>query len=207
MAASGNSESTTSMNAHDAIAERRFRNRLLSRLQLADLMALLMVAATAFSAYATWRTASIANSIYLAAERAYFGIASTTLDESRPGDPRVTIDYRNLGNVSATDLKILRRVIIDGAEVKSSTKVTMPGILSPGPRHLFHLQIPPAAYAPIAAGKSSLEVQIAAAYTNPRRDPLCYTADLIYDVEEKDFDVKSGSLDCAAQRGLWPNNN
>jgi hypothetical protein len=197
-------EPTTPASERDQLALRRFRDRLLAGVHIADLMALLMVAATAFSAYATWETAAIANAIYQASERAYFGIAKTSLDDSRPTDPRVSIDYRNLGNVSATDLKILRRLFINGVEVKSSTRVTRPGILSPGPPHLFYLQIPPAAYDPIATGKSALVVQVAATYTNPWREPLCYMVDLTYNLEEQDFDVKTGSLDCAAQNGLWP---
>ncbi|HLW71202.1 MAG TPA: hypothetical protein VKS22_11345 [Candidatus Binataceae bacterium] len=197
-------EATTSREAQAAITQQRFTDQLLSRLNLADFMAVLMVAATAFSAFATWRTASIANAIYAAAERAYFGLESTTLDASRPGHPRVVIDYRNLGDVSATNLKIIWRLIIDGEEVKSTTKIITPGILSPGTQHLFRMPIPPAAYASIVAGKSSLEVQIAAAYNNLRGNPLCYMAKLVYDAEEKDFDITNGTLDCAAQRGLWP---
>ncbi|MGH7839744.1 MAG: hypothetical protein ACREQC_18260, partial [Candidatus Binataceae bacterium] len=73
------------MDARESIAERRFRRRLLSEVELADFMAIMMVLATALSAYATWRTSSIANAIYLASERAYFGIESATLDDSQPG--------------------------------------------------------------------------------------------------------------------------
>ncbi|MGH7840466.1 MAG: hypothetical protein ACREQT_02985, partial [Candidatus Binataceae bacterium] len=204
MGASGNSESTTRMDARESIAERRFRRRLLSEVELADFMAIMMVLATALSAYATWRTSSIANAIYLASERAYFGIESATLDDSQPGDPRVTVDYRNFGNVSGTNVKLLRRLFIDGAEVKSSTKISTPGILSPEAPHLLYIHIPPSAYAAIKAGKSSLEIQIAAKYTNLRLQPLCYMAHRVFDAREKDFDVNGGTLDCAALRGLWP---
>jgi hypothetical protein len=204
MAASDDSQSKTRVDKAQAIAERQFRRRLLSEVEVADFMAVMMVLATAFSAYATWRTSSIANAIYLASERAYFGIESITMDENQPGSPRITIDYRNFGNVMATDLKLLRRVIIDGAEIKSLTQITTPGILSPDAPHLLHISIPASAFQAIVAGKSSLQIQIAAKYTNPRLQTLCYLASRFFDFRESDFDVRGGTLDCAAQRGLWP---
>jgi hypothetical protein len=75
-------------------------------LEFADLMAFLMVAATAFSGYATWRTATIANQFLTSSERPYFGAEAVRLDQSRPGAPRVYIDYRNFGHVPADNVRL-----------------------------------------------------------------------------------------------------
>jgi hypothetical protein len=205
MGDSGDStESTSARAAGETIAERRFRSRLVSQLQFADFMGVMMVVATAFSALATWRTATIANAIYLAAERAYFGVESIQLNAREPNDPRVEIDYRNFGNVTATHMKMLHRMTIDGAQVTSATKVTHPGILSPGVSHLLYLHVPAAAYAQVVAGKSELTVQIAVAYTNPRMQPLCYMNTFTYASAERYFVHSGGTLDCADQHGIWP---
>lgn len=177
---------------------------MLTQIELADFLALMMVLATIFSAYATWRTARIADSIYLAAERAYFGIESMTFNDSRSNDPRIVIDYRNLGNVTAMRVKMLRRMTIDGAEVTAATKFTRPGILSPSVPHFAYFHLQPAIYARILAGQSSLVIQIAVEYTNPRLQLLCYTNTYTYDPGEQTFNGSGGSLDCADQRGIWP---
>jgi hypothetical protein len=192
--------------AREAVAERSFRIRMLAQLRFADFLAVMMVFSTAFSAYATWRTAKIADSIYMAAERAYFGIQSITFNNSRAGNPRVAIDYRNLGNVTAMHLRMLRRMSIDGAEIPSATKIIQPGVLSPGVPHLTYIHLPVGAYAPILAGRSSLRIQVVVAYTNPRQQPLCYMTTFTYDADEQNFDGSGGSLDCSAQQGLWPPN-
>jgi hypothetical protein len=192
--------------AREAVAERSFRTRMLAQLQLADFLAVMMVLSTTFSAYATWRTAKIADSIYMAAERAYFGVESITFNNSRVGDPRVAIDYRNLGNVTAMHLRMLRRMSIDDAEIPSATRIIQPGVLSPGVSHLTYIHLPAGAYTPILAGRSSLKIQVAVTYTNPRQQPLCYMTTFTYDADEENFNGSSGSVDCSAQEGLWPPN-
>jgi hypothetical protein len=122
----------------------------------------------------------------------------------RAGDPRIAIDYRNLGNVTAMHLKMMRRMHINGAEVTSATEFTEPGILSPGVPHVVYIRVPPSAYTQILDGRLSLAVQIAVTYTNPRLQPLCYMATYNYDASEQNFDTAGGTLDCGAQRGVWP---
>src|SRR6266849_3870448 len=60
--------------------ERSLIRRFSEALRFADFMALLMVAATAFSAFATWRTAQVTNLLFSIAERPYIGVQRTTFD-------------------------------------------------------------------------------------------------------------------------------
>ena len=72
---------------HDREAlSRSERRRLGQILGVAEIMTALMVLATILSAVATWRTASIANAIYMASERPYFGVESVRLDSSKPNE-------------------------------------------------------------------------------------------------------------------------
>src|SRR5437870_4351563 len=102
-------------------AERGLVRRLTRALGFADFMAVLMVAVTGFTALATWRTASIAQAIYQASERAYFGVESIAIDNSRSQDPRVEIDFRNFGNVAAQDVKVTNRMLINGVAIQDQT--------------------------------------------------------------------------------------
>ena len=180
--------------------ERRTIGRIAEFLGFADLMAVLMVLATAFSAVATWRTASIANALYLATERPYFGVAGVRLDASRPGDPRVEFIYRNDGDVAAENVVIECRMRIDEKLVPEETRRKNAGILSPKELHHFQLHIPREKMPAILAGHSSLSVEIAADYEEPNhRRQLCYVERFAYAVDESAFDVNGGTADCASR--------
>ena len=55
-------------------AERSILARLADAVKLADFMAILMVLATFFSAYATWRTAKLTSTIFAVADRPFIGV-------------------------------------------------------------------------------------------------------------------------------------
>lgn len=180
--------------------ERKTLGRIAEFLGFADLVALLMVLATAFSAVATWRTASIANALYLAAERPYFGVGAVTLDRSHPGDPRVVVLYRNDGDVAAENVVIERRMRIDDRLILAGDGRKNAGILSPREPHHLRLHIPPKAMDGIIAGNSKLSVEIAANYDGPNhRRQLCYLERFVYVADEKSFEVDGGTADCAGQ--------
>src|SRR5581483_8608200 len=90
-------------------AEQELRRSALRKiagyLGFADLMAVLMVLATGFSAFATWRTATIAYELLTSSERPYFGVRDVTLDRSHPDEPRIYVDYRNFGHVPADNVR------------------------------------------------------------------------------------------------------
>jgi hypothetical protein len=143
----------------------------------------------------------------MASERAYFGIESIALDNSRAQDPRVEIDFRNFGNVSAQQVKVTRRMLIDGAVVKDQTKTIDVGILSPSTAHHTHLHLPPDSYPAIVAGKVTLAVKIASSFAAGTRN-LCYLERFAYVAHENDFLVDGGTADCAAEapierEGAW----
>jgi hypothetical protein len=188
-------------------AERGLVRRLTRALGFADFMAVLMVAVTGFTAVATWRTASIAQAIYMASERAYFGVESVAIDNSRAQDPRVEIDFRNLGNVSAQEVKVTHRVLINGLAIKDQTKTINVGILSPNTPHHAHMHLPFNSYPAIVSGKTTLAVEIAASFAAGTRK-LCYLERFAYVAHENDFLVDGGTVDCAAEgqvesEGAW----
>jgi hypothetical protein len=189
---------TTNDVVSELAAERGLVRRLTRALGFADLMAVLMVSVTGFTAVATWRTASIAQAIYMASERAYFGVESIAIDDSRSQDPRVEIDFRNFGNVAAQEVKITRRMLIDGVAVKDQTKTINAGILSPSTPHHTHLHLPAQSYLAIAAGKARLAVEIAASFAAGTRR-LCYLERFAYVADENDFQVDGGTADCASE--------
>jgi len=183
--------------------ERKTLGRIAEFLGFADLVALLMVLATAFSAIATWRTASIANALYLAAERPYFGVGAVTLEGSHPGDPRVEVLYRNDGDVAAENVMIEHRMRIDDRLIPARDGRKNAGILSPREPHRIRLHIPPKAIDGIIAGKSKLSVEIAANYDGPNhRRQLCYLERFVYVADESAFEVDGGTADCAEQERL-----
>src|SRR5277367_4372790 len=80
----GNDESA-STEASDPAAqvspgERWAFRRLTQILRFTDFMTLMMVVATGFSAFATWRTAQVTNLLFSVAERPYMGVEQVTID-------------------------------------------------------------------------------------------------------------------------------
>ena len=80
--------------------------RLVVSVELADLLGFLMILATAFSAYSTWRTAELAGQLLLITARPYLGNAGVHFDRIDTDEPRVVADLRNFGSVQATDTTI-----------------------------------------------------------------------------------------------------
>lgn len=196
-------ESATSGNGGELTKrERRTLRHIAEYLEFADLLALLMVTATAFTGYATWRTATIANALFLASERPYIGVRSVTLDASRPNEPIIEIRYANFGHVSAEGARLTRRLTIDGKIVNSETRIKNAGILSPEVPHSVDLHVPDASYGAVVSGKAVLKVEFAATYTGPGRGELCYLERFVYVAEEKQFEVDGGSTHCADQQAL-----
>ncbi len=175
------------------------RRRLGEILGFTELMTALMVAATTFTAIATWRTASIADWIYLASERPYLGVESVRLDTSKPNEPRVAIEYRNFGHLSSDNTVLDTRMIIDGAVVTGETVRLDAGILSPEVPHLVHRHLPPDKYAAIVNGSSTLEVDVKATYRGFDRRPLCYFERFQYVADSARFEVHGGTSRCDEQ--------
>src|SRR5579885_621369 len=182
---------------HDREAlSRSERRRLGQILGVAEIMTALMVLATILSAVATWRTASIANAIYMASERPYFGVESVRLDSSKPNEPRVLVQYRNFGHLSSDQTVVYTRVMLDGAPVDGEVQRIYAGILSPEVPHFVFRKLPPAKYAAIVGGKASLQVEVKATYRGFDARRLCYFERFRYVADAQRFEITGGSSRC-----------
>jgi hypothetical protein len=178
----------------------RYR-KLFDYLGFAELMAVLMVLATAFSAVATWRTASIANALYNASERPYVGVEKVSLERLRPDDCHVVVQYRNFGSVAAEDAVVTERLFVDGRPVAHRLTIKA-GILSPNASHHMFLHVPAGQLDSILSGRSRLSVVVAASYHGPVRFNLCYAERFTYVPETKTLQVDGGSPRCS-DIGQW----
>ncbi len=176
--------------------DRRMLGRIAEFLGFADLVAVLMVASTVCSAIATWRTASIATAIYKASDRPYMGVVAVTLNRDRPSDPRVRVEYKNFGSVSAEDAVLFRRMLIDGKIVGGQTRRKAAGILPPEAPHRLFLHLPPTAYDAIVSGRSTLRVEVGATYQGLYHGNLCYLERFVYEPAEDLFEVDGGTPRC-----------
>jgi tRNA splicing endonuclease len=172
-------------------------------LGFADLMAVLMVAATGFSAFATWRTATIAYELLMSSERPYFGVEDVKLDRSRLDDPRIFVDYRNFGHIPADGVKLKATMFIysrplpaDGKPVAVNGVSSNAGILSPDVPHHVFLHIPKERYADVMAGRESLLTQVSAWYTNSGGRVFCYRERFTYMPDSDTFEIAGGSSRC-----------
>jgi hypothetical protein len=179
-----------------SISRNSISRKLTSFLEFADLMALLMVAATAFSGYATWRTATIAGELLMSSERPYFGVEGVSLDRSVADDPRVFVEYRNFGHVPADEVNLQAMMFIDDQPLDSNTLVKNVGILSPNVPHHIYFHVPRDRFALVAAGHTTLSTQIVAWYKNASGRVFCYRERFVYMRDSGIFEISGGSSRC-----------
>ena len=181
------------------VAERSLVRRLSSALRFADFMALLMVAATGFSAYATWRTAQLTNRIFTVAERPYIGMERVSFETVDRTSARLLIDCRNFGTVSANDGVVRFRLLIDGRPLPGidapDTTINI-GMVTPSVPHPFHLFVPIKTYQAVRAGQAKLILHTAITYRGPDRRQFCYGETMTYDDRAATFDPNGGSDRC-----------
>src|SRR6516164_9278925 len=103
---------------HELERERRWEHaeqRRVSRaLGLTDLLAVLMVIATGFSAFATWRTAQVTSLVFAVADRPFMGVAKLEFEATDTTDPHLTVVYKNFGRIPAVDGLVTVDAWIDG---------------------------------------------------------------------------------------------
>ena len=125
--------------------ERSLLSRLAQAVKLADFMAVLMVLATFFSAYATWRTARVTSAIFAVSDRPFLGVQSVGFEATDSEHPMIAVDFRNYGSIQALSAIVGARALIDGKPVKDPEypmTETEAGILSPNVPHAFNLTLP-----------------------------------------------------------------
>src|SRR5271154_1350372 len=121
--------------------ERSLLARTAEAIKLADFMALLMVLATFFSAYATWRTAMVTSAIFAVADRPFLGVERVNFEAADPARPLIMVNYKNFGNIPALDAIVDVHAVVDGKVVKpdpGAMSEINAGILSPNVPHYFY---------------------------------------------------------------------
>jgi hypothetical protein len=182
-------------------AERSLVRRLSREIQFADFMALLMVAATAFSAFATWQTARIAQRIFAVSERPYVGIERLAFDLINSSDARIMIDFRNFGSVSGHDAVARFTLLVDGRRPASNPQdMTINlGMLSPTVPHAFFLYVPTSLHETARDGGAKLVVRVSLNYRGPDDRAFCYSEIMSYDHRSDSFGGTGGDDRCGAQ--------
>jgi hypothetical protein len=64
-------------------------------MEFTDLIAVLMVIATGFSAFATWRTAQVTSLVFAIADRPFLGVSKLEFEATDSCDPHRTVVYKN----------------------------------------------------------------------------------------------------------------
>jgi hypothetical protein len=180
--------------------ERSLIGRLTRVLRFADFVALLMVAATAFSAYATWRTAQVTSHIFALEERPFLGIENVRFEQGDTVHPRAAVEYRNFGKIPASGAIVTVVALVDGkrlADSPNEMSSVSAGVLSPGVPHYFYTYLPGATYKAVLAGQSSLMLHVRAEYKGPDGEPFCYSERVVFDYRSEGFRPVGGSDRCS----------
>lgn len=202
--AHSSSESTAERREREILrTERSLLGRLAQAVKLADFMAVLMVLATFFSAYATWRTARVTSAIFAVSDRPFLGVQQVAFAQTDTQHPRIAVEFRNYGSIQALNAIVGARALIDGRTVKDPEypmTETDAGILSPNVPHTFHLTLPHDLYEAVVAGKSNLQVHVRMLYKGPAGDQkFCYFERFAYDFRSGIFGASGGDDHCGSE--------
>ncbi|HEY9157799.1 hypothetical protein [Candidatus Binatus sp.] len=179
--------------------ERSQLAKLAQVIKLGDFMAILMVLATFFSAYATWRTAMLTSTIFAVADRPFLGVQQVTFEATDAQHPMISVNFRNFGSIPALDAIVSVHAVIDGRVVKPADAMSAKdaGILSPNVPHYFYVSLPPDKYQAVAAGKSNLQVHVRLIYKGPAHEKqLCYFERFAYNFGVGVFQASGGDDRC-----------
>ena len=186
--------------------EQRERSQLVRvgrAIRVADFMALLMVLATGFSAYATWRTAQVTRMVFAVSDRPFMGVGSVAFEQRQSPSPRVAVNFTNFGRIPALGALVSVHSIVDGKIVKNADgeMTTMDtGILSPGVPHYFYSYLTPDVYQAVVSGNSKMQVHIRIVYKGPAQaEQFCYFERVFYDQHSATFRAGGGSDHCGGQ--------
>jgi hypothetical protein len=198
------SDSATERRERDMLrTERSLLARFTQAIKLADFMAILMVLATFFSAYATWRTAMVTSTIFAVADRPFLGVQQVAFEVRDQHHPMIVVQFRNFGSIPALNTIVGAHALVDGKLVKDPAERMLEieaGILSPNVPHSFYVFIPPDKYEAITGGKSNLQVHVTMVYNGPARDKqLCYFERFSYDFHSQIFEASGGDDRCGSQ--------
>jgi hypothetical protein len=172
-------------------------------LKLADFMAILMVMATFFSAYATWRTSQVTSSIFAVADRPFLGVQQVSFEAQDPERPTILVGYKNFGSIPALNTIVSIHAVVDGKVVKpppDTMSEISAGIVEPNVPHYFFMSLPADMYQAVAAGKFNLQVHVSIVYKGPAHaTPLCYFERYAYDSRLNLFQASGGDDRCGTE--------
>jgi len=180
-------------------AEKSIMRRLTEVLRFADFMALLMVAATAFSAYAAWRTAQVTSRVFALEDRPFVGVENVLFEQGDTPNPRAVVQYRNFGKIPASGSIIVVTALAGGKRVADGSgemSSTSPGMLSPGVPHFFYTYFPVDTYKAVVAGKEALMLEVHAEYKGPGGNTFCYSERVVFDYRSVSFRPAGGTDSC-----------
>jgi len=158
-------------------------------------MALLMVAATGFSAFATWQTARVTNRLFTVAERPYVGVERIAFDVVDGSSVRLVIDTRNFGTVSGHSGVAHFRLLLDGKPLSDAglgDTIVNIGIFTQTVSHTLNLFVAKDVYVQARAGRSRFDVDMHITYRGPDERAFCYNETMTYDSRADAFDPSGG---------------
>ena len=183
-------------------SERSLLRRLSTALRLADFIAVMMVAATGFSAFASWRIAQLSHTILVVSERPYLGVQEVKFDTIDTVAARIKIETRNFGSVSASDVVSQIRMLVDGHQIAGYNRLTATvnlGLASPSVPHMAYRFLPLATYQDVRDGKARLAIDVLIEYRGPDARQFCYNEIISYDRQSDTFGATGGGDRCDGQ--------
>jgi hypothetical protein len=173
--------------------------RLTNVLRFNDFMTFMMVVATAFSAFATWRNARVTSLLFAVAERPYMGVEQVTMELNDAAMARVIVDFRNFGQVQATGGVAQVGLMINGKPLPHTSAAANTeniGIVSPTVPHLIIRFVPKTIYEDVRSGVSRMIVHVKFNFRGPDDRQFCYSKLYSYDSRLAVFITAGGSEQC-----------
>ena len=172
-------------------------------LRFADFMAILMVLATVFSAYATWRTAQVTRLVFAISDRPFLGIEKVAFEAVDSATPTIAVEMRNFGKIPAQGAIVTVRAIVDGkvvAPVNGELSTLDMGIMSPTVPHFMYAYLTPGLYRAVTSGASNLQVRVRMLYKGPALDAdYCYDERMAFDYRTASFRAVGGGDRCGSE--------
>jgi hypothetical protein len=179
--------------------ERLAFRRLSDVLRFTDFMTFMMVVATAFSAFATWRSAHVTSLLFAVAERPYMGVEQVTMALDDAAMARVVVDFRNFGQVQATGGVAQVGLMINGKPLPHTSAAANTeniGIVSPTVPHLIIRFVPRNIYDEVRNGLARMIVHIKFNFRGPDDRQFCYSKLYSYDPRAAVFIPSGGGEKC-----------
>ena len=173
--------------------------RMIELIEIGDALALLMVVATACSAYATWNTGQITRQLMLVSQRPYVGTETVKLARNASGLPSIMVDLRNFGTVQAEDVRLDEEILLDGNRLPLKCLGQcgqLAGVLSPGVPHRVYRHVPAEVYQVVVSGRAALAVKLLVRYRGPLQDQECYKKRFVYAADDQEFYSADGEIGC-----------